>query len=183
MPSLCEYSKWFLKIALLLECFGSGYVFLDFFFLFFFFKCTALVGKCRTPTIIHAVFRLDNTPYSVYGDLLTFSFAFPCYWSIKSRAFSQCNCWLSAAYPAMIMRRLLYSAFNLVSVKYFTSMVSLLLLLFIALSVWVMQSGKIKVIPQIQHFRNNSLSQNIKCHLQAVLRCWLGSAEMELGMS
>lgn len=150
MPSLCEYCTWFLKIALSLECFGWGCVFLDCFLLLFF--CIALIGKGRTLILIHAVFRLDNTPFSFYGDFLTFSFAFPCYLSIKSRAFSQCNCWLSAAYPATIMRRLLYSAFNLMSVKYFTLMVSLLLLFFIALSVWVMQSGKIKVTAQIQHF-------------------------------
>lgn len=77
----------------------------------------------------------------------------------------------------MIMRRLLYSAFNLVSVKYFTWMVSLsllLLLLFTALSVWVMQSGKIKVMPQIRHFWNKFWSQNGKCHLQAILKCWSG---------
>ena len=136
-------------------------------------------GKGRTFTVVRAVCRLDNIPFSLYDDFLTFSFAFLCYLSIKSRAFSQCNCWLSAAYPTMIMRRLLYSAFNLVSVKYFTLMVSLLLLLlFIVLSVWVMQSGKIKVIPQIRHLQNNnSLSQDGKCHLQAVLNCSLGSAK------
>lgn len=133
---------------------------------------------------MRAVCRLDNIPFSLYDDFLTFSFAFLCYLSIKSRAFSQCNCWLSAAYPAVIMRRLLYSAFNLVSVKYFTLMVSLLLLLFIVLSVWVMQSGKIKVLPQIWHLQNsNSLSQDGKCHLQAALNCLLGSTRVGLGMS
>ena len=110
------------------------------------------------------------------------SSAFLCYLSIKSRAFSQCNCWLSAAYPAMIMRRLLHSAFNLVSVKYFALIVSLLLLLFIVLSVWVMQWGKIKVIPQIWHLQNNSsLSRDGKCHLQAVLSCSWGPRKWDRG--
>lgn len=47
-----------------------------------------------------------------------------------------------------------------------------------------MQSGKIKVLPQIWHLQNsNSLSQDGKCHLQAVLNCSLGSTRGGLGMS
>ena len=49
-------------------------------------------GTGRTFTEVRAVCRLDGIPFSLYDDFLTFSFAFLCYLSIKSRAFSQCNC-------------------------------------------------------------------------------------------
>lgn len=107
-------------------------------------------------------------------DFLPFAFAFAWCLSIKIRAFSQSNCWLSAEHSAMIMR-LLYSAFNLVSVKYFTLMPSSLLLLSsTALPIWVMQSSKIKVLlqfwlPPPLHLSQNSL--NGKCPLQVVSKC------------